>query len=52
MQIFVGQILNVFYWLDLIMYITHLVPVALYSDDCFLQEVLEHHPLHINICNT
>ena len=52
MQIFMGQILNVFHKLDVIVYVTRLVPVALYNDICFLREVLEHHQLHINICNT
>ena len=36
------SVLKIFQWLDLIMYITLVVPVALYSDDCFLREVLEH----------
>ena len=40
-----GQILNVFHKLDVIVYVTRLVPVALYNDICFLREVLEHHQL-------
>ena len=49
MQIFMGQILDVFRWLVLIVFITRLVPVALYCDACFLREVLEHNQLHISI---
>ena len=41
-----GQIFNVFYWLDLIVYITRQVSsCSTIHDVCFLREVLEHHQL-------